>query len=326
MTQDDDKAAVLAVLEAETDAYTRRDFEALPTFWVQSEYARRMYAYASQGIVIDEGWDAIWARIKRSMESMPTSLESATHITRERMNIVVNGDCAWATYDQVGVKSDVNFDMPGTQHELKIFRRVEGNWKLECVCLMQRAVDSEECPLIEVGPDKAVLWTNAKAQQLIGEHPALTITGGKLRARKRSCDSGLQDAVNWGYRENLIFHPSTRLDRISRVVLLGEDDDAAPAFCWVVLEDGKVLVSFNDNILVERRIAMAQSIYGLSAAQTRLAQLIAHGLELSEAANRLGISTNTVRTHLQRMFDRTGTHSQSALVGLLLSSDVPTSK
>jgi DNA-binding CsgD family transcriptional regulator len=36
------------------------------------------------------------------------------------------------------------------------------------------------------------------------------------------------------------------------------------------------------------------------------------------------VSVNTLRTHLQRMFDRTGVRSQAALVGALLSVEMPT--
>ena len=48
--------------------------------------------------------------------------------------------------------------------------------------------------------------------------------------------------------------------------------------------------------------------------------------DLSAAAGKLGVSINTVRTHLQRMFDKTGVHTQSALVGLLLSAEAPTAR
>jgi DNA-binding CsgD family transcriptional regulator len=323
---DDDKAAILDVLYAETDAYLRRDFEAMAGHWVHSPQARRMYAYPSLGNVVDEGWDVIKLRMQQTMERNPEPLDTATRMSWERMNIVVGGDMAWASYDQIGTRADDKFEMAGTQHELKIFHRIDGRWKIACIVVMQRAVDNETYPLIEVGPDRKVLWMNAEGHEQINVHPALMISGGRLRARSRSHDDGLQDAVAWGYRQVRVHIPPTTVERVSKVVILGEDDDAAPMFCWVVLEDGKVLVSFDDQHLLERRIGPAQSIYGLSAAQARLAQLIAQGNDLTQAAERLGVSVNTVRTHLQRMFDRTGARSQSALVGILLSAEAPTSR
>ena len=62
---------------------------------------------------------------------------------------------------------------------------------------------------------------------------------------------------------------------------------------------------------------MARVIYGLSPAQSRLAQEIADGHDLAEASANMGI--NTARTHLRRMFDKTGTHSQTGLLRMILS-------
>jgi DNA-binding CsgD family transcriptional regulator len=100
---------------------------------------------------------------------------------------------------------------------------------------------------------------------------------------------------------------------------------AASAFCRIVPQHGKVFISFNDNARRERLIGMARQIFGFSAAQAQLALLIAPGSGLNKSAERLGGGVNTVRTHFRRMFDRNGTgaHSQSTLMGLLLSAEAP---
>lgn len=64
---------------------------------------------------------------------------------------------------------------------------------------------------------------------------------------------------------------------------------------------------------------MAQAVYGLSDGQARLARQIADGKGAKEAAEALGISVNTARTHLSRLYDKTEAHAQTALVRLLLS-------
>jgi DNA-binding CsgD family transcriptional regulator len=86
------------------------------------------------------------------------------------------------------------------------------------------------------------------------------------------------------------------------------------------------LISFNDAQLVTSRIDQAAAIYGLTEVQTHLARLLAQGRDPAAAAEVLDVSINTVRTHIQRMFDKTGARSQSALVGLLLSAEAPTAK
>jgi DNA-binding CsgD family transcriptional regulator len=325
MSPDADKAAVLSVLEAETDAWMRRDMDALAEHWVHSPQTRLMVSQPLRGSRVLEGWDAINAFLRRGASQLPETKDE-TRVHRERMSVVINGDTAWASYDQVGDGAGDNYKMAGTFHELKIFQRIAGVWKISCIVIMQRAMDLEICPLIEVGPDKSVLWMNDAAHEKITCHPALIITGGRLRARNRGRESSFQDAVDWASQLSQRAVPATPPSRLARAVVLGESEDSVPVFCWVMVEDGKILVSFNDEQLLRRRIAIAQDLYGLSSAQSQLATLIAQGHDLAIAADRLTVSVNTVRTHLQRMFDKTGTHSQSALVGLLLSAEAPTAR
>ncbi len=325
MNANDDKEAVLEVLNAESAAFMRRDLDAWAEYWVHSPQSRFLMSHALHGSRVLEGWDAINAYFQLGLREIAETYDE-TRVHLERMSVVINGDTAWATYDQVGDGAGDNFYLVGTYHQLQIFHRIAGVWKIACVVVMQRATDNEVCPLIEVTRDKSVRWMNGAAHEQIINHPALIITGGRLRARNRGHETSLQQAVEWASQISQRAVPATPASRLARAVVLGENDDDAPAFCWVLVEDGKIFVSFNDEQLLTRRIAVAQGIYGLSAAQAQLATLAAQGVDLATAAVKMGVSINTVRTHLQRMFDRTGTHSQSALVGLLLSAEVPTAR
>jgi len=53
--------------------------------------------------------------------------------------------------------------------------------------------------------------------------------------------------------------------------------------------------------------------------QQRVAKEIARAEELTSIAKALGISTNTIRTHIKRMFERVGLNNQKALLNRLLS-------
>ncbi len=57
--------------------------------------------------------------------------------------------------------------------------------------------------------------------------------------------------------------------------------------------------------------------FGLSPREARLALLLARGADLKRAATELAIRPATARTHLKRIFYKTGVHRQAALVGLL---------
>ena len=108
-----DKAAILAVMKAETDAWLRRDFAAQAQHWVHSPQTRLMTAFASLGTRVDEGWDAIGARLERQMARFTKRYDMAERVRLERVNVVVCGDMAWVSYDQIGSDTGDDFEMAG---------------------------------------------------------------------------------------------------------------------------------------------------------------------------------------------------------------------
>lgn len=318
-----DKVAIMAVLKAETDAWMRRDFDALAKHWVHSPQTRRMTSFAALGTDMVEGWDEIGANFKATLARHTAPYSMSERLSWDRVNIVVGADMAWVTYDQIGTNTGDLFELAGVQHELKIFQRIDGTWKIGCLVVMQRSVEHAKCPLIEVDSGGRVVWLNQQARNRIATHPGLMIAAGKLRARRHDHQAALADALDWAFSSRLDHLPPTRISRPSRAVALGTDDESTPVFCWVVLDDGKVLACFDNDEIVERKIKVAEAIFGLSPSQARLAKLIVEGKDLSQASGVLGISVNTARTQVQRMFDRTGVHNQAALVRVLLSAEMP---
>lgn len=66
------------------------------------------------------------------------------------------------------------------------------------------------------------------------------------------------------------------------------------------------------------RARQLRALYGLTAAESAFALEIVKGDGKAAAAARLGISYATARTHLSRIFEKTGVHRQAELVSLLL--------
>lgn len=63
--------------------------------------------------------------------------------------------------------------------------------------------------------------------------------------------------------------------------------------------------------------------YGLTTSEARTAAALLNHSRLADVAEALGVSLATVRTLLQRTFDKTGTHSQAELVRLMLAHRLP---
>jgi DNA-binding CsgD family transcriptional regulator len=68
-------------------------------------------------------------------------------------------------------------------------------------------------------------------------------------------------------------------------------------------------------VLPEKQL---RTLFGLTPAETRLAAALLDGATMAEAAERFGVSINTVHVQLARLFDKTGTKRQTELVRLLM--------
>jgi DNA-binding CsgD family transcriptional regulator len=90
---------------------------------------------------------------------------------------------------------------------------------------------------------------------------------------------------------------------------------------WFVQREPAAILLINDP---ERSApvpsAYLQQIYGLTPAEAAVTVEVLRGSGLRSAAAKLGITTSTVRTHLQRVFEKTQTRRQAELVRLIAES------
>lgn len=68
---------------------------------------------------------------------------------------------------------------------------------------------------------------------------------------------------------------------------------------------------------IARNLAEISQTFCLTAAEARMLALVVEGLDTILAAKRMGIAPTTARTHLQRVFSKTGTARQSQLVSFV---------
>jgi DNA-binding NarL/FixJ family response regulator len=64
-------------------------------------------------------------------------------------------------------------------------------------------------------------------------------------------------------------------------------------------------------------------LYGLTGGELRVVLALVPGFGAKEAAEVIGLSETTVRTHLQSVFEKTGTTRQTELIKLLMASAPP---
>ena len=69
--------------------------------------------------------------------------------------------------------------------------------------------------------------------------------------------------------------------------------------------------------LLQRRKPVNKSEWGLTKRETQIVFLISHGKSNKQIARDLGISENTIKTFLKRIFNKIGVHSRSELISEL---------
>jgi DNA-binding CsgD family transcriptional regulator len=110
-----------------------------------------------------------------------------------------------------------------------------------------------------------------------------------------------------------------RLSRENRAPLTALVIPHRARFAWIDVAQPRAILFITDpeEAAVVRRESLRQD-FGLTPAEAGFTREVLKADGLQAAADRLGISLTTARTHLAHVFDKTGTHRQAELVRLIL--------
>lgn len=315
-----DRTAILQLIEAETAAFWNKDLTGWMQCWVQEPYVRRWGWWSARGgMTVRDGWDQQIERMRMLMAANPKRNRSAALVRRERIVMRIVDEMAWVTFDQRAPDTADGMDIAGLSHEMRILEKHGGVWKIACLFFLHTSLDDRKTAIVQVDEWAKVLWVSAEAQQELATGDAILIRGGRLQARERGADQRLKAAIRWAAQLDDGLYPR----RGAVPIVLDGGHGAAANVCWVLGESGLVLVSINDRGMAAERLVAAALVYGITPAQLRVARLIIEGHDMMTVSKCLGVSVNTARTHLQRMYDRTGVRTQPALVRALLSVSRP---
>jgi DNA-binding CsgD family transcriptional regulator len=90
---------------------------------------------------------------------------------------------------------------------------------------------------------------------------------------------------------------------------------------WITARPPAAILFITDPDRQQRlRIDLLGDRFQLTPAEQRVLEEIASGSSVEAAAERLGIRLPTVRTHIHRIFEKTGTRRQAELVGLVMQT------
>ncbi|MFK8035965.1 MAG: LuxR C-terminal-related transcriptional regulator [Hyphomicrobiales bacterium] len=309
------------VLEADIASYLARDRESWEQCWVKDGRFRSFMECGTMQIA--RSYEDFRQNVFEAMDAEPEPVKADVRL--ENLEIELNGTVAWATFEEMVESTSNPLAAPNHSHNFRLLEHSDGQWRILIHGCWAEPLRDTDTPAIEVSADGQVLWLNNAAQSRLKSFRGLTISNGKLRASRRSWDAGLQNAISGAHNLTGFGEynraKSEGAGEVSFPVVLGENDDGALLLCWAKVADGRVYILFGSDRNLSKQIKIAQAIYGISKTQTEIIEHIAQGLDLTDAAVELGITKNTARTHLRRVYEKVDVSSQIELLRLLISFD-----
>jgi DNA-binding CsgD family transcriptional regulator len=188
---------------------------------------------------------------------------------------------------------------------------------------LQTALDHANTGIILLGAAGKVVVANRAAERLLRERDSLHVMDGTLRAGNTCESTRLQALVSQAQAtsagKGLNAGGAMLVSRRARSpISVLVTPVAVAAFC-VVSKGIRAVVFVQDPA---QRVRPAKEIlhamFGLTPAECRVALLLGDGMSLSEIAQTLTVSPNTLKSHLASVYRKTNTSRQGQLVRLLM--------
>jgi DNA-binding CsgD family transcriptional regulator len=194
---------------------------------------------------------------------------------------------------------------------------------------LETALDALSAGVFLLDSQARIMHANRAGEQQVRTGNALRIVNNRfspvdgtanakfIKALSPSADSDRQSATNM---HSIALPASDGEGLIATILPVGEGRRSSLMAPW----SAKWAV-FSQNPMSVPQIpgeAFAH-LYGLTGGELRVVLAVAPGLGVPEAAKLLGLSKETVKTHLQRAFEKTGTKRQAELTRLFMASTPP---
>jgi DNA-binding CsgD family transcriptional regulator len=174
-----------------------------------------------------------------------------------------------------------------------------------------------------------ITYMNGSAKKLVDSSRTLKVKNNRLTAAKSRAADMLEDAVAASL--NGIAPPKCGSHMVA---IPGEDGEGLLASVlplnWRDSHNPLAGMPGSAAIFVQDASQPAQiagaafaKLYGLTPAELRVSLEIAQGQSIQELTEALGISANTVKTHLKHIFAKTGVTRQGELARLVMMSTPP---
>ncbi len=218
-----------------------------------------------------------------------------------------------------------------------VFRLRQADFKLACSL---SALDLMPQAIVLFGQSGEVFHANPAAMAILSANDGLCLSkhqGLSGRTVVRTTVPQKQTALHAALREALAPDAADGTHFAHALIVERPSGEPAYAMRFSTLPHGNefgrgatapLAIAFIDDgaLKLEADTAVLRSRYGLTPAEVRVALGAADGLRVEELAASLGIGGSTVKTHIQRVYEKTGANSRSQLLKLLLASQMSVPK
>ena len=201
---------------------------------------------------------------------------------------------------------------------------------LECErALFAGAVNRLLLGMVSFDQNGMIIETNPEARRILGEKDGIWLAGNNLcldnsqesRDLQRLLRQALSETTHTEAGPGMV--EAMAVTRPSGRAKLGVLIKAVPMGPWSESKQRPAVVVFlrdPESNAAQPSQELVRRLFGLTRMEAQLALLLAEGLTLDEAAEKMNVRRNTARTHLRSIFCKTGVTRQTMLVRLLLNS------
>jgi DNA-binding CsgD family transcriptional regulator len=206
--------------------------------------------------------------------------------------------------------------VPHFRRALEVQRGKE--WLVARLEAATKAIDSLDAGVMAVDGRGRVVMMNEAAEVILESNRGLMLRGGKLVARDASENSNLDRmlisaGINGGEKSGAItIHGDESLRPLCVIV-----KPLPPKHSFAGERRSALVFVYDPAAKPGSRAVALRNLFGLTPAESRLADLLNEEMNLNEAAARMRVTPGTARFMLKNVFAKTSTRRQSQLLQML---------
>jgi len=192
-------------------------------------------------------------------------------------------------------------------------------------CIFTELLDCMDLGVVVLDQAGEVLNTNRAADRILNRRDGICIANGALRAAHGHDNQTLQKLIRQALQvasegDGLVGTMGLHCNQSEHLLGLAVRSLARKGAVTGIRQATAAVLLGGSRAQECLSEAAVKNIFALTNAETRLAMALVRGATIDEVALELGVSRNTIRTHLNGLFVKTGTNRQSGVIRALLSS------